>query len=191
MWGRVGNQRLLASPYNAISVAMAQWTVSLAHIFLKMKMVPLWQSTLNVTFTCLTLSCVHKWKDVYTTCKMFIFNRMVPPYTLHDCQWTWFVACFQEGSFHVSATSCGPQGPLIWPLVTFFCGDTSNHMSILTNLAPCPIWRRQSGEEAATIDREMLERVYADFKKVDTTCLTLSFIHNMQFKWHVIMKIFL
>ena len=120
MWGRVGNQRLLASPYNAISVAMAQWTVSLAHIFLKMKMVPLWQSTLNVTFTCLTLSCVHKWKDVYTTCKMFIFNRMVPPYTLHDCQWTWFVACFQEGSFHVSATSCGPQGPLIWPLVIFF-----------------------------------------------------------------------
>ena len=27
MWDRVGNQRLLASPYNAISVAMAQWTV--------------------------------------------------------------------------------------------------------------------------------------------------------------------
>jgi len=121
MWGRVGNQRSLASPYNAILVAMAQWTVSLARIFLKMKMVPLWQSTLNVTFTCLTLSCVHKWKDnVYTTCKMFIFNRMVPPHTLHDCQWAWFVACFQEGSFHVSATSRGPQGPLIWPLVTFF-----------------------------------------------------------------------
>jgi len=27
MWDRVGTQRSLASPYNAISVAMAQWTV--------------------------------------------------------------------------------------------------------------------------------------------------------------------
>ena len=27
MWGRVGNQQLLASLYNAISVAMEQWTV--------------------------------------------------------------------------------------------------------------------------------------------------------------------
>ena len=151
-------------------------------------------------FEMLTLSCVHKWKDnVYTTCKMFIFNRMVPPHTLHDCQWTRFVACFQEGSFHVSATSRGPQGPLIWPLVTSFCGDTSNHMSILTNLAPCPIWRRQSGRKWQQLIVRcwdaytpiFSEGLKTAFKKVDTTCLTLSFIHNMQFKWHVIMKIFL
>ena len=185
MWGRVGNQRLLASPYNAISVAMAQWTVSLAHIFLKMKMVPLWQSTLNVTFTCLTLSCVHKWKDnVYTTCKMFIFNRMVPPHTLHDCQWTWFVACFQEGSFHVSATSHGPQGPLIWPLVTFFLwGYLKSHVYTHKprNLSDL---KEAIREEVVTIDREMLERVYADFQRRLENCIQESGHHLPDIIFH-------
>ena len=49
--------------------------------------------------------------NVYTTCKMFIFNRIVPPHTLHDCQWTWFVACFQEGSFHVWQYPVDPKVP--------------------------------------------------------------------------------
>ena len=45
-------------------------------------------------------------------------------------------------------------GDIPWPprspdLTTcdFFCGDISNHMSTLTNLAPCPIWRRKSGRK--------------------------------------------
>jgi len=97
-------------------------------------------------------------------------------------------------------------GDIPWPprspeLTTckFFSGNSSNHMSILTNLAPCPIWRRQSGWKwqqlivrcwnAYTLI--FSEGLKTAFKKVDTTCLTLSFIHNMQFKWHVSTKIFL
>jgi hypothetical protein len=48
-------------------------------------------------------------------------------------------------------------------------------------------------EELATIDREMLERVYADFQQRLENCIQDSGHHlpDYQFKWHVISKIFL
>ena len=60
-----------------------------------------------------------------------------------------------RGSSHVSRKGHftfrrHPMAPKVsWfdHLWLFFCGDTSNHMSILTNLAPCLIWRRQSGRK--------------------------------------------
>jgi len=152
------------------------------------EMVPLWQSTLNVTFTWLTLSCVHKWKDnVYTTCKMFIFNRMVPPHTLHDCQWTGFVACFQSGSFHVSPRHpVAPKVPWfdhLWLFFFFLWGYLESHVythkpRTLSDL------KEAIREEMATIYREMLERVCADFQRRLENCIQESGHHLPNIIFH-------
>ena len=65
----------------------------------------------------------------------------------------------------------------------FFCGDTSNHMSILTNIAPCPIWRRQSGRMWQQLI-VMLECVYADFQRRLENCIQESGHHLPDIIFH-------
>jgi hypothetical protein len=125
----------------------------------------------------------------YVHCRILYCSHLSR--TLHVVQWTWFVAWSQEGSFHVSATSRGLQGPRFKHLrFFFFCGDIWSHVSIPTVPSHWPMWRRQSS--MAAFDREILDRAYTAFqqrlesciKAHGHHCLTLFFTDNMHFKWH-------
>ena len=143
------------------------------------------------------LSCVHKWKDNVTQHAKCLFST-------GWCHPTHCTIVNGRGSSHVSRKGhftfrrhpVAPKVPWFDHLWLFYVGipQITCLYSQTSHLV-----RSEGGNQGGSGNNWcwnaytpiFSEGLKTAFKKVDTTCLTLSFIHNMQFKWHVITKIFL